>query len=448
MNRDIVASLIRLGPSTAEAISKHLSVSQPTVSRLVSANSGRVIRAGGSKNTIYGAARRIRQLQESEIPVFSIDEHGKGSLFGSLASIHPEGYLWLGSSGNWPLEEKSKLYFHSLPYFIHDARPQGFMGRNFARINTAVLGVPDNPERWTDDDVVVAMSIMGDDLAGNLIVGEISYRRYMEKQVEIIEEAAIGETYLAMAQRSVSTGIAGSSAAGEFPKFTAVRMRDDDAQHVIVKFSGSGNSLAERRWSDLLRCEAHAARIMSEHLRVDSAKSMAFSHGGRTFMESVRFDRVGLHGRISMCSLGALDAELVGMGDPAWDKFADKLLALRIIDAGSATAMRKAWYFGKLIGNSDMHAGNLSFRLVAPGKVRLCPVYDMLPMRYAPLRGGEVPEHNVGSLYAPLPGNEKDFAEANAAAMEFWKAISADDEISDAFRKIAGEWVARLKGRS
>ncbi len=445
MSRDIVTLLMRLGPSTAELIAKELGVSQPTVSRLISANHVRVIRAGGSKNTIYGVARQIRQLQESEIRVFSIDERGEGGVLGSLASIHPEGYLWLGSGSQWPIEEVPKLYFKSLPYFIHDARPQGFMGRNFAHINSAVLGVPDNPERWTDDDIVVAMSILGEDLPGNLILGEISYRRFMEKQVEIVEQDAIGATYLVLAQRSISTGIAGSSAGGEFPKFTALRIRDDGAQHVIVKFSGSGNSPTERRWADLLRCEAHAAKLVSEHLGIASAKTMAFSYGGRTFMESVRFDRVGLHGRRPMCSLGALDAELVGMGDPAWDRFADRLLAMRIIDSGSASAMRKAWFFGKLIANTDMHAGNLSFRLAASGKIELCPIYDMLPMRYAPLRGGEVPEHEIGNLYAPLPGNEEDFAESRAAAAEFWKVVVADDEISYEFRTIADEWVNRLK---
>ena len=445
MSLDIVNLLMQLGPSSSDDMAKNLAVSQPTVSRLISANSRRIIRAGGSKNTIYGASRKIRQLQGAEVPVFSINEAGAGTLVGKLASIYPEGFLWLGSSPNWPLDESPKLYFHSLPYFIHDVRPQGFMGRNFARMNSSVLGVPDNPEHWTDDDIVVAMSIMGDDLAGNLILGEASYRRFIDETIDVIDASAINETYLDLAHRAISTGIAGSSAAGEFPKFTAVRIRDDLAQHVIVKFSGSGNSPAERRWSDLLRCEAHAARIIRDNLGIASADAMSFSHGGRTFMESVRFDRVGLRGRLPMCSLSSLDAELVGMGDPPWDKFADKLLSLRIIDANSASAMRRAWFFGKLIANTDMHAGNLSFRLASSGKLELCPIYDMLPMRYAPLRGGEVPEHIVENPYIPLPGNEDDFSIANSAATEFWSMVSDDDEISENFRGTAAEHANRLK---
>lgn len=45
------------------------------------------------------------------------------------------------------------------------------------------------------------------------------------------------------------------------------------------------------------------------------------------------------------------------------------------------------WAFGRLIANSDMHAGNLSFYLSEP-PFALTPVYDMLPMAYAPNSAG------------------------------------------------------------
>ncbi len=445
MNHDIISTLMRLGAASAETIAKSLGVSQPTVSRLISANAGQIIRVGGSKNTIYGVARKIRQLPEPVIPVFRIDETGNASPFGHLSAINPEGFLWSFSDMQWPLESSTKQYFYSIPYFIQDSRPQGFMGRNFAHMNADALGVPSNPERWSDDDIIVAMSIMGDDLTGDLIVGETSYRRFTERKPSIIHNNDIEKTYLELAQLSVSTGIAGSSAAGEFPKFTAIREREGSTDYVIVKFSGSGYSATEQRWSDLLRCEVHASEILNQFLGVLSAKSIAISYGGRTFMESVRFDRVGLTGRRSMCSLASLDAELVGMGDPDWDKFADKLLKIRVIDAKSASAMRKAWYFGKLIGNSDMHAGNLSFCLYDSNKVELSPIYDMLPMRYAPLRGGEVPEfEQQANLYVPMPGHGAEFNMAKLAAIKFWNAVTLDEKISSRFRMIAKSWTNQL----
>ena len=145
-----------------------------------------------------------------------------------------------------------------------------------------------------------------------------------------------------------------------------------------------------------------------------------------------------------MCSLASLDAELVGMGDPDWEKFADKLLQIRVIDAESVSAIRKAWYFGKLIGNTDMHAGNLSFGLSDLNKVEICPLYDMLPMRYAPLRGGEVPALEQANLYVPMPGHDAEFNAATTAAMAFWNAIALDENISSGFREIAKGWIGQL----
>lgn len=60
------------------------------------------------------------------------------------------------------------------------------------------------------------------------------------------------------------------------------------------------------------------------------------------------------------------------------------------------------WWFGRLIGNTDRHTGNLSFR---PEQERftLAPLHDMLPMRYAPLAGGEAPKRDLSPVL-PLPG--------------------------------------------
>jgi hypothetical protein len=46
------------------------------------------------------------------------------------------------------------------------------------------------------------------------------------------------------------------------------------------------------------------------------------------------------------------------------------------------------WAFGQLIGNTDMHNGNLSFMSEENCPLELSPVYDMLPMTFAPTSGG------------------------------------------------------------
>jgi len=44
--------------------------------------------------------------------------------------------------------------------------------------------------------------------------------------------------------------------------------------------------------------------------------------------------------------------------------------------------------FGTLIGNTDMHAGNLSFVTDSGRPYALSPAYDMLPMAFSPSSGG------------------------------------------------------------
>ncbi|PPC84870.1 MAG: DNA-binding protein [Methylotenera sp.] len=448
MNNSLIATLMRLGPSSSEAIGRQLNVSQPTISRMLSVSANQVIRIGGSKNTIYAVPRKIRQLKDAIIPVFKVDELGVVTRFGELISVYPEGFLWEANQENWPAETPKKRYFNSLPYFIHNSSPQGFMGRNFARINCDALGVPEDLNRWSDDDALVAMAILGEDVPGNLILGETSYRRFTEQNHDIIKESELADSYLALAKMALSNGVAGSSAGGEFPKFTAIRENQnypEGVAHVIVKFSGTGDTAHEQRWADLLRCEAYASEITNTHLNAMSAASAVITHGGRTFMESTRFDRVGMGGRRSMCSLSSLDAELVGSGDMNWEKLAEQLFKLKLIDENTAQTIRRVFYFGKLIGNSDMHNGNLSFGLSESGKLVLSPIYDMLPMRYAPQRGVELPELIQDSLYKPMPGYEDDYVLALKAALAFWVRVSLDSDVSSDFRDIAEKWVVQLE---
>jgi hypothetical protein len=52
----------------------------------------------------------------------------------------------------------------------------------------------------------------------------------------------------------------------------------------------------------------------------------------------------------------------------------------RWITASVLDQIQAIWWFGRLIGNTDMHLGNLAF---VPG-LNVAPVYDMLPAMYAP----------------------------------------------------------------
>lgn len=62
--------------------------------------------------------------------------------------------------------------------------------------------------------------------SGNFIVGESAYRLWLDQlqqTPECLDSRQLPQAYTERAQRAMQYGLAGSSAAGEFPKFTALR---------------------------------------------------------------------------------------------------------------------------------------------------------------------------------------------------------------------------------
>ena len=98
--------------------------------------------------------------------------------------------------------------------------------------------------------------------------------------------------------------------------------------------------------------------------------------------------------------------------------------------------IERLWHFGQLIGNTDMHDGNLSFQptpnQAGPG-LRLAPAYDVLPMLYAPVRGVELPPRTYAPKL-PLPADQEAWHQAAQAASQFWALAAADARISAPFR--------------
>ncbi len=244
-----------------------------------------------------------------------------------------------------------------------------------------------------------------------------------------MDEANVQDSYLALAENSMALGVAGSSAGGEFPKFTAVRRRGGAFCHVIVKFSGSDNSPGTQRWSDLLVCENLALNALVTHLRLPAARSHIYRAGVRTFLEVERFDRHEAHGRSPVCSWASLNGALFGLGGKPWTTAAQALREKGVIDETARDSIELLWHFGQLIANSDMHEGNLSF---LPG-LRVAPAYDMLPMLYAPVRGVELPPRSFEPAL-PLPAERTHWQAAATAAQQFWNDASQDNRVSAVFR--------------
>ena len=416
-----------------------LQVSRATLMRAVQSLGPEVITRGRARRTAYAARRALRGRNEA-LPLFRIDRDGRAAEVATLHLTYPAGCaIDFLEPFEWPLDEAMRDgWFEGLPYPLEDMRPQGFLGRNFARHHADLLQVSEDPQRWSEDDVLYALSLLGADQPGNYIVGEPAYRRWMAQSHQEVSALPVGQlesAYLALAEDSMALGVAGSSAGGEFPKFTAYRSLGDTASHVIVKFSGSDPSPGTQRWSDLLVCEHLALAVVAEHLQMAASTSRILQAGGRTFLEVERFDRHGGLGRSPVCSWSALNAAMFGLAGKPWPAGGAALLAQGLIDTDSRAAIQRLWHFGQLIANTDMHDGNLSFRPGLQQPLVLAPVYDMLPMMYAPLRGVELPTRTFAPPL-PLPSERDAWRVAATAAMHFWTRASDDARISEAFRPI------------
>lgn len=205
---------------------------------------------------------------------------------------------------------------------------------------------------------------------------------------------------------------------------------------MIAKFSGSDDSPAVRRWSDLLVCEHLALQALAAQPGHASARSRIVQHGGRSFLESERFDRHGDFGRSAVVTLAALEAALIGSGKHQWPQAVAAPGAHGLFTPEVVERVEELNWFGRLIANADMHHGNLGLR-PAGDHFALAHAYDMLPMLYAPLRAGEVPQWQIGVQGLPLlrGGSEGRWRRMLDAAVAFWSLAAADVRISDGFRE-------------
>ncbi|MEQ1560043.1 MAG: hypothetical protein ABL933_14045 [Methyloglobulus sp.] len=81
-----------------------------------------------------------------------------------------------------------------------------------------------------------------------------------------------------------------------------------------------------------------------------------------------------------MHSLSALGAEFAGLGTGGWPVITRILAKDRQIHLEAADGANFLWAFGTLIGNSDMHNGNLSFISEHGRPYSIALAYDMTPM--------------------------------------------------------------------
>lgn len=426
----LLKHLAEKGVSTSSEIQAAIEVSQPTASRLISALPGQILALGQGRSVRYGLAKQIGTASAQQA-IWSIDENGKSHQVGLLSFVAPQ-EVHIASEG---LDE---LVRGELPWYLSPLRAQGFLGRLHAKAH-AEYGLPPNPDSWgIEAQLISALHLH--DAPGALILGESA----IEGDRKTIPSK--GEGYIqALDEHSsdvAKTLPGGSSAGGEQPKFLAI---NDDLEHLIVKFSPPRGTPFGERWNDLLMAEVLCNEVLSRHgFEVANCEIV---HGSkRTYLVSKRFDRVGALGRRHVVSIGAAHAAFAPGNFNSWAESAQALARQGRLLQQDAQLAGRLMQFGRLVGNTDMHSGNLglyvagaSLAEIAKGKFRLAPVYDMLPMRWKP-------DPMMGMIdYGPFVPNDQYADDATrAAAHEFWIKLSEQDAVSTAMREVAAEMAERM----
>ena len=416
-----IAEILRDGSLPAAELTARLGVSPATLMRRLREAGSAVVRIGRSHAVRYGLRRESAALGASEVPLFRVDEDGQPSPVGRLVFLSGAETAWLPGG----------VVFDGLPPEIADMRPSGFMGRAFA-MRFPELPVPNRVDDWSDEHTITGIARRGEDLPGNMIVGDESLQRWYDNP----PVASRRDDYPALADAATAGDVRGSSAGGERPKFGAYV----DGRHVMVKYAGAGGQV-EQRWQDLLAMEAIALDVLREAGHQASSAQLIDGPTHR-FLEVERFDRVGERGRIAVMTLAAVHARATD----DWAQAARQMQEESILSAQNARRLQLYESFGRLIANTDRHHYNIALfpqhagegeeTSISARRFVLAPAFDQLPMLYAPASDGQLPQREF-TRPAPSADTWDVWDEAVSLASQFWERAGGEPMISGDMRSVA-----------
>lgn len=420
---DAVLAELRRGALGAGDLRQRLGVSRATLMRTVREVQPRVLAIGRARATRYALRETWPSLSSAHFPVFRVLASGEARAAGELVTLAARQTAWMPGG----------VVSDGLPIALADARPSGFLGRHFAA-NHADLQLPLRLSDWSDHHILLALSRRGEDLTGNLIVGDESFARWQGPAPTSHARA----DYPALADATIHGHPPGSSAGGERPKFGVFV----DGRHVLVKFAArsSAGDVVARRWCDLLLLEALALKVIAM-CGIAAAHAQIVDAGSQYFLESDRFDRVGARGRVSVVSLAAVQ------DDPAqtWSRAAAWLHNAGRLSHDDARKLRWLDAFGALIANTDRHPHNVALHDIDGDQLRLAPAFDQASMFYAPTADGQVPTRAFATPLATADTLDV-WDDARAAARDFWQRAADDVRVSDGLRAQAATNARMLGG--
>ena len=431
----LISYLQQHGASPAAELQAALRVSQPTVSRLLAGLSRQVLTLGKGRACRYALAQTIGPLAAQQT-IWRVDVRGQRETLG-LMSFLARSQVHITADGLNLLFEPTPQA--ELPWFLAPLRAQGFLGRLNAR-RLAAMGLPGELERWDTQSILLA-ALHTPDAPGSLVLGDVSLDT-TPATLPVLPDANCGDALDALSQDIARSLPAGSSAGGEQPKLLA---QTTAGQSLLVKFSPPLGTPFGERWSDLLHAEALASQVLQRH-GLAAAPSVALSTRERTYLLSTRFDRIGPAGRTHVVALGAVHSAFVPGNYVNWAGSCEALARQGRLAAQDAQHAAFLLQFGRLIGNTDMHSGNLSVKVqghtlaeIARGQFELAPCYDMLPMRFKP-------DPQIGlNDYAPFTPDAALASDAvRRAAADYWYGLAQLPAVSTALRALAGVMAATV----
>jgi hypothetical protein len=423
---DAIIDFLRRNPASSTEIANFCGCDRSTVTRQLKLLEPKLVATGRARSTRY----YLRRGADCETALYRVSAAGKAEHFGTMVAVLPHGYVVKTHA------DADERYYDDLPWWLQDLRPQGFLGRNLAKalFKKGIVGTEDI-DYWKDQDIFQALLHAKGDSPGNLLIGTFSYQQWLQHEPVAVCKAE----FVKFATDTMAGEVIGSSAGGEQPKFCAFV----DGKHRLVKFTEPVINANSQRWADLLQAEHLALQTLAD-FGIAATHSDIFRLEQRTFLSAERFDRIGALGRKGLVSLRMVEMEFVGK--PAeWPVLAQHLLKEKRITAADADTIAVIWCFGRLIANTDMHTGNLSFYNAGDGELRLAPVYDMLPMAFAPLRSGAMASCHTLTITALAQG--KQWRQAYDMADRFWAQLLLHVDISAEFKDIARTMQHELRAK-
>jgi hypothetical protein len=431
---DLLLARLRSGNTSSAELEQASGRSQSWVSAALRdlTSRGRAVRIGSRRGARYGLRREIPSIG-SAWPLYQIGQDGEPVELGMLHALAADEYYLEANRAAIARGFAVASLSTGIPYLLQDQRPGGFLGRAIS-LQFPQLQAPPRVQDWSDEHYLRYLTSYGSDVVGDLILGRSALDGYLLQQRQLVpRDAGQRNRYFPeLAEQSMHGGVPGSSAQGEHPKFAVTLAEHGEVRHVLVKFSPPVDTAIGQRWSDLLIAE-HAALDTLRAARIASAKSRIFQFENRTYLEVDRFDRVGLGGRVGVTSLLAIDTGFYGALDH-WIGAARRLHQERRIDMQTLDEIRLISSFADLIANTDKHFGNLAFYDRYDGRFRLTPVYDMLPMLFAPTH-----DQLVARVYTPADPTSDTltvWGRARALAEGYWRALAGDARLSAGFREL------------